>query len=215
MVKNTEKETPTKEEVEKKENVEAQDEISEELVKELKNIVDEGKEASVEDQLSEEKDKNLRLLAEMQNMRARQQKDLKDAREYAIAGFAQDMLLILENLNRAKESIPDNEENNEIFKNIVEGIGLVSEEVSRIFTKYGIERVAPEAGEKFDYKFHQAMVQIPTDEFNSGEIVQLIHAGYTLKDRILKPAMVGVAKAKDNNQQEAQAEPVEEKAANE
>ena len=119
---------------------------------------------------------------------------MKETREYAIAGFAQDMLTILENLNRAKENIPDDEDN-EIFKNLVSGVDLVREEVIRTFSNHGIERVAPEPGEDFDYKFHQALVQIPTNEFPDGKVVQLIHAGYTIKDRILKPAMVGVAKA--------------------
>lgn len=151
-------------------------------------------EMSLEEQVKDLEDRNLRLLAEMQNLRTRHIKDVKDAREYAISGFAQDMLTILENLNRAKENIPDDEEN-EIFKNLVEGINLVREEVIRTFGNHGIKRVAPEPGDDFDYKFHQALVQIPTNEFPDGKVVQLIHAGYTIKDRILKPAMVGVAKA--------------------
>jgi molecular chaperone GrpE len=152
-------------------------------------------EVSLEEKLKEAEEQNLRLLAEMQNIRNRHQKDMKEAREYATTSFAQDMIHVLENLNRAKESIP--EEENEIFKSILEGINMTREEVIRIFGKHGIERVAPNPGEKFDYKVHQAVVQIPTEEFDEGCVVQLIQAGYMMKDRILKAAMVSVAKKPD------------------
>lgn len=168
------------------------EENAEEIVDDSSDSEEQEGEMSLEDQIKDLEDRNLRLLAEMQNLRGRHQKDMKEAREYAIAGFAQDMLTILENLNRAKDNIPD--EDNEIFKNLVEGINLIREEVIRVFAGHGIERIAPEPGDDFDYRFHQALVQIPTNEFADGKIVQLINAGYTIKDRILKPAMVGVAK---------------------
>lgn len=151
-------------------------------------------------EVAELKDKNLRLLAEMQNLRTRQQKDLKDAREYAITGFANDMLVVLENLNRANETIPQSED--ETFKSFVEGLNMVREEVNRILGKYGIERVAPNTGDDFDYKVHQAVVQVPTNEVAEGKIVQLIQAGYTLKERPLRPAIVAVAKKVEENQGE-------------
>lgn len=160
-------------------------------------------EMTLEEQVQDLEDRNLRLLAEMQNLRNRHQKDMKEAREYAIAGFAQDMLTILENLNRAKENIPD--QDNEIFHNLLEGIDLVREEVIRTFGNHGINRIAPKPGDDFDYKIHQALVQIPTNEFPDGKVVQLISAGYTIKDRILKPAMVGVAKAVSENDEEQSA----------
>lgn len=152
-------------------------------------------EPSLEEKLKELEDRNLRLLAEMQNMRSRNSKEVKDAKEYAITGFANDMITVLENLNRAFDSIPNMED--ELYKKIVEGLNLTYEELKRIFNRYGIERVDPKPGEKFDYKVHQAVVQIPTNEFEEGAVVQMIHAGYTLKDRILRPAMVAVAKKVD------------------
>ncbi len=186
--KNNLDKTSTENEVNEEEIAEALEE-AEDTVEEEVNI-----ELSPDEQIQDLEDRNLRLLAEMQNLRGRNQKDMKEAREYAIAGFAQDMLTILENLNRAKDNIPVEEEN-EVFKQLVVGIDLVREEVIRTFAKHGIERVAPEPGDDFDYKFHQALVQIPTNEVADGKVAQLIHAGYTIKDRILKPAMVGVAKA--------------------
>ncbi len=168
--------------------------LNQETEQAIEQIVNEIKqeEPNLEDKVKELEDKNLRLLAEMQNMRARNAKEIKDAREYAITAFANDMITVLENLNRAFDSIPNHED--ELYKSILEGLNLTYNEVKNIFNKYGIDRIAPNNGEKFDYKFHQAVVQIPTNEFEEGAIAQLIHAGYTLKDRILRPAMVAVAK---------------------
>lgn len=194
----SEEEVKASEEEEVSEEESSENEATEEESEEVEE--EEIKEMSSEEAILDLEDRNLRLLAEMQNLRSRHQKDMKEAREYAITAFAQDMITILENLNRAKDNIPD--EDNEIFKNLVEGINLVREEVIRTFAKHGIERIAPEPGDDFDYKFHQALVQIPTNEYPDGKVVQLIHAGYTIKDRILKPAMVGVAKAVTEEEQE-------------
>jgi len=156
-------------------------------------IVDTGSaQLSLEEQVKDLEDRNLRLLAEMQNIRNRHQKDLKDTREYAVTGFANDMISISENLYRAREAIPHADD--ELYKKLVAGIDLTIEELKKTFTRHGIERIAPEAGDKFNYELHQAIAQVPTDEFDEGEIVSLVSAGYKLKDRILKPAMVAVAK---------------------
>ena len=149
-------------------------------------------EMTLEDQVKDLEDRNLRLLAEMQNMRNRHQKDLKDAREYAVAGFANDMIALSEDIYRAREAIPNAED--EIYKKILQGIDLTIDELKKVFAKHGIERVAPNKGEKFDYQVHQAIAQVPTNEVDDGCIVGLIAAGYKIKERILKPAMVAVAK---------------------
>ncbi len=158
----------------------------------VENTAETTPEMSLEDQVKDLEDRNLRLLAEMQNMRVRQQKDLKDTREFAVSGFANDMIAISEDIYRARDAIPSEED--ELYKKILHGIDLTIEELKRVFAKHGIERVAPKAGDKFDYKFHQAIAQVPTNEFEDGCIVSLINAGYTLKERVLKPAMVAVAK---------------------
>jgi molecular chaperone GrpE len=177
-------------------NPEANDQNSEQQEEENLDSNNEEEESapemSLEDQVKDLEDRNLRLLAEMQNIRSRHQKDMKEAREFAVTSFAQDMILVLENINRAKESIPDGD--NQVYKNILEGINMIREEVINVFTKQGIERVAPEVGDDFDYKIHQAVVQIPTNEVAEGKVCQLIHAGYLMKERVLRPAMVGVAK---------------------
>jgi molecular chaperone GrpE len=149
-------------------------------------------EMTLEDQVKDLEDRNLRLLAEMQNMRNRHQKDLKDAREYAVAGFANDMIALSEDIYRAREAIPNAED--EIYKKILQGIDLTIDELKKVFAKHGIERVAPNKGEKFDYQLHQAIAQVPTNEVDDGCIVGLIAAGYKIRERILKPAMVAVAK---------------------
>lgn len=147
---------------------------------------------SLEDQVKDLEDRNLRLLAEMQNLRSRHQKDLKDTREYAVTGFANDMIALSEDIHRAREAIPNAED--ELYTKILSGIDLTIEELKRVFAKHGIERIAPNAGDKFDYQLHQAVVQVPTNETEEGCIVSLIGAGYRIKERILRPAMVAVAK---------------------
>jgi molecular chaperone GrpE len=147
---------------------------------------------SLEDQVKDLEDRNLRLLAEMQNIRNRHQKDLKDTREYSVSGFANDMIALSENIHRAREAIPSAED--ELYKKILHGLDLTIEELKKVFARHGIERIAPQAGEKFSYELHQAVVQVPTNEVDEGCVVSLINAGYRLKERILKPAMVAVAK---------------------
>ncbi len=149
-------------------------------------------EVTLEDKVKDLEDRNLRLLAEMQNLRARQVKDLKDTREYAVTGFANDMIALSEDIYRAREAIPNAQD--ELYKKILEGLDLTIDELKRVFAKHGIERVAPQQGDKFDYQLHQAIAQVPTNETEDGCIISLIAAGYKIKDRILRPAMVAVAK---------------------
>jgi molecular chaperone GrpE len=151
-------------------------------------------EKSSDEIITELNDKNLRLLAEMQNLRSRTAKDLDDARKYAITSFAQDLILVLDNLERAKANIPQDKLTDEAFKNVFEGVEMTFNELLKTLAQHGIERIEPKAGDKFDYKIHQALVQIPTAEFEEGAIVNIVSPGYIIKDRILRPAMVAVAK---------------------
>lgn len=147
---------------------------------------------SPEEQIKDLEDRNLRLLAEMQNLRVRQQKDLRDMREYAVAGFANDMISLSENIYRARDAIPSAED--ELYSKILQGIDLTIDELKKVFDKHGIKRIAPNVGDKFDYTIHQAIAQVPTNDVADGCVVSLIAAGYTLKDRVLRAAMVAVAK---------------------
>jgi molecular chaperone GrpE len=147
---------------------------------------------SPEEQIKDLEDRNLRLLAEMQNLRVRQQKDLKDTREYAVAGFANDMISLSENIYRARDAIPSVED--ELYSKILQGIDLTIDELKKVFDKHGIKRIAPNVGDKFDYTIHQAIAQVPTNDVADGCVLSLIAAGYTLKERVLRAAMVAVAK---------------------
>ncbi len=150
---------------------------------------------SKDEELAKMKDTLIRTIAEMENLRKRTTKEVEDAKKYSITSFAKDMIAVLENLRRAEENIPVEEaENNELFKNINDGIIMTISELLNAFKKHGIERIDP-MGEKFDHNLHQAIIQIPSNESEEGTILQVIQAGYVLRDRLLRPAMVGVAKA--------------------
>ncbi len=138
------------------------------------------------------KDQALRALAEAENTRKRAERDVEEAIKYGVTGFARDMISILENLNRAELSIPK-DDNNELIKNIGEGIGMTKRELLKIFEQNGIKRIDP-LGEKFDHNFHQAVAQVDDDKNQPGTIVQVVQAGYVIKDRLLRPALVAVAK---------------------
>lgn len=152
-------------------------------------------ELSTQEEITEVKDKLLRTIAEMENLRRRTEKDVEEARKYSVSSFAQDLITVLENLHRAEESVPAEEvEKNELLKNIAEGIKITKNDLLNVFAKHGIERINPQ-GEKFDHTYHQAVVQIPDEKHEPGTVVQVMQAGYTIKGRLLRPAMVGVAQA--------------------
>jgi molecular chaperone GrpE len=148
-----------------------------------------------EEEIQDLTDKYLRSLAEMQNLRGRVSKDLDDARKYAINNFANDLIPVLENLHRAKSTFNVETLNTDpALKNIVDGVEMTLKALEEAFKKNGIERISPQAGDDFDYKVHQAVVQVPTNDIEAGKIFNMVEAGYTIKDRILRPAIVAVAK---------------------
>ena len=134
--------------------------------------------------------------AETQNVRRRMEKDIADARAYAATGFARDILSVADNLARALDAIPAELREDDKMKNVVAGIEATSREIDKVFTQHGITRVAS-TGLPLDPNQHQAMLEIPTAEVEPGIIVQEMQAGYMIKDRLLRPAMVGVAKEPD------------------
>ena len=131
--------------------------------------------------------------AETQNVRRRLEKDVQDARNYAATGFARDVLSVADNLARALESIPSDLREDDKLKGFVAGIEATQRELDKVFSQNGITRIAAK-GMPLDPNQHQAMMEIPTDEHEPGTIVQEMQAGYMIKDRLLRPAMVGVAK---------------------
>lgn len=149
--------------------------------------VAEGGEAALKDQL-------LRALADAENARRRAKKDVDDARNYAISRFAQDLLGVADNLGRALESIPaERRESDEAVKAIAEGIEMTAREFETVLGRHGITRIDP-LGEKFDYNLHQALFETAETDQPDGTVVQVFQTGYRIGERLLREAMVGVAK---------------------
>ena len=141
------------------------------------------------------KDQILRSAAEAENTRRRAERDVAQARKYGHTAFARDLLAVVENINRAVESLPEQRDGlDEAVKNLVIGVEMVSRELDAVLGRHGITRIMP-LGAKFDPSQHQAMFEVPTDEAEPGQIVQVAQSGWMLHDRLLTPAMVGVAKA--------------------
>jgi molecular chaperone GrpE len=134
--------------------------------------------------------------AETQNVRRRMEKDIADARAYAVTGFARDILSVADNLARAIDAIPADLHDDPRMKVFVTGIEATQRELEKVFGQHGITRIAA-LGLPLDPNQHQAMLEIPSDDKEPGTIVQEMQPGYMLKDRLLRPAMVGVAKKPD------------------
>jgi len=150
--------------------------------------------AALEDALAAAQQEVLYAQAETQNVRRRMEKEAQDARAYAATGFARDVLSVSDNLSRALESIPAEMRESEAMKPLVIGLEATGRELDSVFAKNGITRIAA-MGMPLDPNQHQAMVEIPTTDAEPGTIVAEMQAGYMIKDRLLRPALVGVAKA--------------------
>ena len=148
------------------------------------------------------KDQRLRAIAELENFRKRAEKDQSDALKYGISNFAKEIINIRDNIERAQGSISDEAKNNEAIKSVIEGIDLIAQSVVSTFEKIGIKKIES-LNEKFDHNLHQAMMEIENEELEPGTIVQELIPGYTLHDRLLRPAMVGVSKKSKKNEDNA------------
>lgn len=148
----------------------------------------------LEAELSELKDRSLRALADAENTRRRAQREVMEARKYAASGIVKDLLNVSDNLRRALESVPPElRERDEQVKNLVIGVELVEKDLLGAFEKHGVKRIEP-LGEPFNHEYHQAMYEVENSGQPSGTIVQLLQPGYVMHDRLLRPAMVAVAK---------------------
>ena len=147
----------------------------------------------LEAELAEYKDRLLRALAETENVRRRAQREREDASKYSIAGFAKDLLSAADNLRRALESLPESEAKDERTRSLLAGVAATERELLGAFERYGIKRIDPR-GEAFDHNFHQAIFEAERPDQPSGSVVEVLQPGYVLHDRLLRPAMVGVAK---------------------
>ena len=159
------------------------------------NALDEALDRLRED-LEAAKQEVLYAKADTQNVRRRMEKDVADARAYAATGFARDILSVADNLSRAIDAVPQDLREDSKFKGLVAGIEATQRELDKVFTQHGITRIAS-MGLPLDPNQHQAMMEIPSDQHEPGTIVQEMQSGYMIKDRLLRPAMVGVAKKPD------------------
>jgi molecular chaperone GrpE len=141
------------------------------------------------------KDRLLRTLAEMENLRKRTEREIADSRLYSVASFARDMLNVADNMRRALDAVPAelraNADPN--VKALIEGVDLTERELQKALEKNGIRQFSPQ-GEKFDPNLHQAMFEVPDPTVPAGSVVQVVQPGYMIGERILRPALVGVSK---------------------
>jgi molecular chaperone GrpE len=150
---------------------------------------------TLEKQVAELRDRYLRAAAEIENVRKRAEREAADARAYGIAGFAREILNIADHLARALEAVgPEARASADgTLKALLEGVELTERELQKALSQHGVRRLDP-AGEKFDPHFHQAMLEMPDETVPPGTIVQVIQPGYAIGERILRPALVAVAK---------------------
>lgn len=139
------------------------------------------------------KDQALRALAEAENTRRRAEREQQETAKYAVSRFAGDLVNVLENLQRATSSIPESmRAEHQAVANLAVGVEMTLKELLGAFEKHGIRRIDPK-GQKFDHQLHQAVAQLPDEKAEPGTVLQVVQAGYTIHDRLLRPAMVVVA----------------------
>jgi molecular chaperone GrpE len=141
------------------------------------------------------KDKALRAAAEVENMRRRAARDVQDARAYSIANFARDMLTVADDLQRALDAIPEESKvsGDAGFKALIEGVEITARGLLAALERHGVRKLTPE-GEKFDPNFHEALYEIPDPQVVSGTVLQVVQPGYSIGERVRRPAKVGVSK---------------------
>jgi molecular chaperone GrpE len=151
--------------------------------------------AVLEAEKADLKDKLLRLMADMENLRRRTEREVADARTYAVANFARDMLNVADNVRRAIESVPDEARGSAegAFKGLIDGIDLTERDLLKTLERHGVKKLDPQ-GQKFDPNVHQAMFEVPNPDVPNGTVVQVVQSGYVIGERVLRPALVGVAK---------------------
>jgi molecular chaperone GrpE len=162
---------------------------------------------------NEIRDRFLRLAAEMDNLRRRTERDVKDAKSYAVTAFARDMLAVSDNLRRALDSIPaeTREAGDAGLKALIEGVDMTERAMLSALERHGVRKIDAE-GQKFDPNFHQAMFEVPNPAVPNNTVVQVVQAGYVIGERVLRPAMVGVAKGGPKVEASAAAEATADKA---
>ena len=190
------------EKIKKKQNTDEDSSLNEASSSD-KDQKEEVKEKTVEEKLKDTEEKLLRSLAEIENQRRRFEKEIKDAFEFGSYNFAKESLAILDNLQRAKEAIKNDEKLkiNKDLDRFIENINIIEKDLISIFEKNNIKKIESQ-NKKFDPNFHQAMSEVEDDKLDPGTILQEIQAGYLLGERLLRPALVSVSKRKNHKDQE-------------
>src|SRR5215475_6167495 len=144
---------------------------------------------------AEYKDRWLRALAEMENLRRRTEREVGDARQYGVTQFARDVVTVADNMERALQALDDElrEKADTGVKALLDGVELTERELLKVLEKHGVQKLDPK-GQKFDPHRHQAMFEVPDPSVPAGTVVQVVQAGYSIGERVLRPAMVGIAK---------------------
>ncbi len=179
-------------EEEKTQAAEAED-LREETAEEAPEVAEHDRVAELEKDLADAKQAALYAQAEVQNVRRRAEKEASDARAYAATGFARDILSVSDNLTRGLAAIPEELRTDERMKGLVAGIEATARELESVFQRHGISKITA-MGETLDPNRHQAMFEVETADAAPGTIVQEVQTGYMIRDRLLRPALVGVAK---------------------
>ena len=170
--------------------------LREETAEAAPEVAEHDRLSALEAELAEAKAAALYAQAETQNVRRRFEKEAQDARTYAATSFARDVLSVADNLSRALSVIPPELREDEKLKGLITGIEATGRELDSVFARHGISKIVA-LGEALDPNRHQAMMEMPSAEAEPGTIVQEIQTGYMIKDRLLRPALVGVAKKPD------------------
>ncbi|KAI0562190.1 HSP GrpE [Gracilaria domingensis] len=173
-----------------------QPESGESSAADMENLLKQLEEKEAE--LTDLNDKTLRVLAEMENVRMIARRDVENAKRYAVVPFARDLLSVADNLGLALKSVPESALTNaggqSHLKGLFTGLGATESELLKVFAQHGIERFG-EIGDKFDPNKYQAMFEVPSPEHEPGTVIDITKLGYSIGDRILRPAEVGVSKA--------------------
>jgi molecular chaperone GrpE len=175
---------------------ETTDDLRQETADEAPEVAEHDRVAELEAQLAEAQAATLYARAEAQNLLRRAQKEAEDARAYAATGFARDILSVADNLTRALSAIPEELRGDEKLKGLVTGIEATGRELDSVLARHGISKIVA-LGQPLDPNRHQAMMEMPSADAEPGTIVQEVQTGYMIKDRLLRPALVGVAKKAD------------------
>jgi molecular chaperone GrpE len=175
---------------------ETQDDLREETAEAAPEVAEHDRFAGIEAELAEAKAAVMYAQAETQNVRRRFEKEAQDAKTYAATAFARDVLSVADNLTRALSVIPPELREDDKMKGLVVGLEATGRELDSVFARHGISKIVA-MGEALDPNRHQAMMEVPSADQEPGTIVQEIQSGYMIRDRLLRPALVGVAKKPD------------------